>query len=82
MAADPATGGLGMDKGFTLKLFELTPGTIFMAPSLGGSAKDRHRCSLARPVEWGGDRAYSISMTNTRTLAIVLSFLCLGLLIN
>ncbi len=41
MAADPATGGLGMDKGFTLKLFGVTVGMIFMAPSLGGWIADR-----------------------------------------
>jgi POT family proton-dependent oligopeptide transporter len=41
MAADPATGGLGMDKGFTLKLFGLAVGMMFMAPSLGGWIADR-----------------------------------------
>ncbi len=41
MAADPATGGLGMEKGFTLKLFGLAVGMMFMAPSLGGWIADR-----------------------------------------
>jgi POT family proton-dependent oligopeptide transporter len=41
MAADPATGGLGMDKGLTLKLFGLAVGMMFMAPSLGGWFADR-----------------------------------------
>jgi POT family proton-dependent oligopeptide transporter len=41
MAADPATGGLGMDKGFTLKLFGVAVGMMFMAPSLGGWIADR-----------------------------------------
>ncbi len=41
MAADPATGGLGMDKGFTLKLFGVAVGLMFMAPSLGGWIADR-----------------------------------------
>ena len=41
MAADPATGGLGMEKGFTLKLFGVAVGMIFMAPSLGGWIADR-----------------------------------------
>jgi len=41
MAADPATGGLGMDKGFSLKLFGLAVGMMFMAPSLGGWIADR-----------------------------------------
>jgi len=41
MAADPATGGLGMDKGFTLKLFGIAVGMMFMAPSLGGWIADR-----------------------------------------
>ena len=41
MAADPANGGLGMDKGFTLKLFGVAVGMMFMAPSLGGWIADR-----------------------------------------
>src|SRR3954466_14327666 len=41
MAADPATGGLGMEKGFTLKLFGITVGMMFMAPLLGGWIADR-----------------------------------------
>ena len=41
MAADPASGGLGMNKGFTLKLFGLATGLMFMAPSLGGWVADR-----------------------------------------
>ena len=41
MAADPATGGLGMDKGLTLKIFGLAVGMMFMAPSLGGWIADR-----------------------------------------
>ena len=41
MAADPATGGLGMDKGFTLKLFGVAVGMMFMAPLLGGWIADR-----------------------------------------
>jgi len=41
MAADPASGGLGMDKGFTLKLFGLAVGMMFMAPSIGGWIADR-----------------------------------------
>jgi proton-dependent oligopeptide transporter, POT family len=41
MAADPATGGLGMEKGFTLKLFGVAVGMMFMAPSLGGWIADR-----------------------------------------
>src|SRR5215813_4128809 len=41
MAADPATGGLGMDKGFSLKLFGLGLCMMFMAPSLGGWIADR-----------------------------------------
>jgi POT family proton-dependent oligopeptide transporter len=41
MAADPATGGLGMDKSFSLKLFGLAVGMMFMAPSLGGWIADR-----------------------------------------
>jgi POT family proton-dependent oligopeptide transporter len=41
MAADPATGGLGMEKSFTLKLFGVTVGMIFMAPLLGGWIADR-----------------------------------------
>ena len=41
MAADPASGGLGMDKGFTLKLFGVAVGLMFMAPSLGGCIADR-----------------------------------------
>src|SRR5205085_12265524 len=41
MAADPATGGLGMEKGHTLKLFGITVGMIFMAPLLGGWIADR-----------------------------------------
>jgi len=41
MAADPATGGLGMDKGFTLKLFGVAVGMMFMAPLLGGWVADR-----------------------------------------
>jgi len=40
MAADPATGGLGLDKGFTLKLFGVAVGLMFMAPSLGGWIAD------------------------------------------
>jgi POT family proton-dependent oligopeptide transporter len=41
MAADPATGGLGMEKGHTLELFGLSVGLMFMAPSLGGWIADR-----------------------------------------
>lgn len=41
MAANPATGGLGMEKGFTLKLFGLAVGSMFMAPCLGGWIADR-----------------------------------------
>ncbi|MBA2587299.1 MAG: peptide MFS transporter [Alphaproteobacteria bacterium] len=41
MAADPATGGLGMEKSATLKLFGITVGMIFMAPLLGGWIADR-----------------------------------------
>jgi len=41
MAADPASGGLGMDKGFTLKLFGVAVGMMFMAPLLGGWIADR-----------------------------------------
>jgi POT family proton-dependent oligopeptide transporter len=41
MAADPATGGLGMEKGATLKLFGITVGMIFMAPLLGGWIADK-----------------------------------------
>jgi len=41
MAASPATGGLGMDKGLTLKLFGVAVGMMFMAPSLGGWIADR-----------------------------------------
>jgi POT family proton-dependent oligopeptide transporter len=41
MAADPVTGGLGMDKGFTLKLFGVAVGMMFMAPLLGGWIADR-----------------------------------------
>src|SRR5882724_8271798 len=41
MAADPATGGLGMEKGFTLKLFGVAVGMMFMAPSLVGWIADR-----------------------------------------
>jgi len=41
MAADPANGGLGMDKGFTLKLFGVAVGMMFMAPSVGGWIADR-----------------------------------------
>ena len=41
MAADPATGGLGMDKGFTLKLFGVAVGMMFMAPLVGGWIADR-----------------------------------------
>jgi POT family proton-dependent oligopeptide transporter len=41
MAANPATGGLGMEKGATLKLFGVTVGMIFMAPLLGGWIADR-----------------------------------------
>lgn len=41
MAADPVTGGLGMDKSFTLKLFGVAVGLMFMAPSLGGWIADR-----------------------------------------
>jgi POT family proton-dependent oligopeptide transporter len=41
MAASPVTGGLGMEKGFTLKLFGITVGMIFMAPLLGGWIADR-----------------------------------------
>lgn len=41
MAADPASGGLGMDKAFTLKLFGVAVGMMFMAPSLGGWIADR-----------------------------------------
>lgn len=41
MAADPSTGGLGMEKGFTLKLFGITVGMMFMAPLVGGWIADR-----------------------------------------
>jgi len=41
MAADPATGGLGLDKSLTLKLFGLSAGLMFMAPSVGGWVADR-----------------------------------------
>jgi len=41
MAASPSTGGLGMEKGFTLKLFGITVGMMFMAPLLGGWIADR-----------------------------------------
>jgi POT family proton-dependent oligopeptide transporter len=41
MAADPATGGLGMEKGHTLELFGVSVGLMFMAPSLGGWIADR-----------------------------------------
>ena len=41
MAADPSTGGLGMEKSATLKLFGITVGMIFMAPLLGGWIADR-----------------------------------------
>ena len=41
MAADPATGGLGMEKSATLKLFGITVGMIFMAPLVGGWIADR-----------------------------------------
>ena len=41
MAANPATGGLGMEKGFTLKLFGVSVGMMFMAPLLGGWIADR-----------------------------------------
>jgi POT family proton-dependent oligopeptide transporter len=41
MTADPATGGLGMDKGYTLKLFGVAVGMMFMAPSVGGWVADR-----------------------------------------
>lgn len=41
MAADPATGGLGMEKGLTLKTFGVAVGMMFMAPSLGGWIADR-----------------------------------------
>jgi POT family proton-dependent oligopeptide transporter len=41
MAANPSTGGLGMEKGLTLKLFGLSVGMMFMAPSLGGWIADR-----------------------------------------
>ena len=41
MAAEPASGGLGMDKGFTLKLFGVAVGMMFMAPSVGGWIADR-----------------------------------------
>jgi POT family proton-dependent oligopeptide transporter len=41
MAADPATGGLGLEKGLTLKIFGLAVGLMFMAPSLGGWIADR-----------------------------------------
>ena len=41
MAADPATGGLGLDKSLTLKLFGLAAGLMFMAPSVGGWIADR-----------------------------------------
>jgi POT family proton-dependent oligopeptide transporter len=41
MAADPATGGLGMEKGLTLKTFGVSVGMMFMAPSLGGWIADR-----------------------------------------
>src|SRR5579863_2328029 len=41
MAANPATGGLGMEKGLTLTVFGLSVGMMFMAPSLGGWIADR-----------------------------------------
>lgn len=41
MTAGPATGGLGLDKSLTLKLFGLTTGCMFMAPSVGGWISDR-----------------------------------------
>ena len=41
MAAGPATGGLGMAKGLTLKTFGVAVGLMFMAPSLGGLVADR-----------------------------------------
>src|SRR3954469_6539993 len=41
MAANPATGGLGLDKSLTLKLFGLSAGLMFMAPSVGGWVADR-----------------------------------------
>lgn len=41
MTALPATGGLSLDKGLTLKLFGLTTGMMFMAPSVGGWVADR-----------------------------------------
>lgn len=41
MAAPPATGGLGMEKGLTLKVFGIAVGMMFMAPSLGGWVADR-----------------------------------------
>src|SRR3569833_2809857 len=41
MAADPETGGLGLDKSLTLKLFGLSAGLMFMAPSVGGWVADR-----------------------------------------
>lgn len=41
MAADPATGGLGMEKDLTLKTFGVAVGMMFMAPSLGGWIADR-----------------------------------------
>jgi proton-dependent oligopeptide transporter, POT family len=41
MTADPVTGGLGLEKGLTLKLFGLTTGLMFMAPSVGGWISDR-----------------------------------------
>ena len=40
MAANPATGGLGMEKGLTLTVFGLSVGMMFMAPSLGGWIAD------------------------------------------
>lgn len=41
MTASPATGGLGLDKALTLKLFGVTTGCMFMAPSIGGWISDR-----------------------------------------
>jgi POT family proton-dependent oligopeptide transporter len=41
MTAAPVTGGLGLDKALTLKLFGVTTGCMFMAPSIGGWISDR-----------------------------------------
>src|SRR3954470_24105779 len=41
MTADAAAGGRGLDKGLALKLFGVTTGMMFMAPSVGGWISDR-----------------------------------------